>query len=225
MILAEHTRTDYLRSIPYFETLDLPRLEWLGDQMIRRGFAPDEVIFLEGEPAAGVWMIEYGRVKIAKINLEGGEHILHLLGAGSTFNDIAALDGGANPANAVALSSAVIWLLPKTVLNQLLEQDNSFAVQVVHVLAYRARTLVHQIEDLTLCSITARLARFLLKQAENPALNGPGVTRVAIASHLATTPESISRSLRALEKSGAIEFDRHRIIIVDEDLLRSLAAL
>ena len=52
-----------------------------------------------------------------------------------------------------------------------------------------------------------------------------GVTRAAIAAHLATSPETISRSLRALEEAGAIRFDRHRIIIVDSDLLQSIALL
>ena len=87
------------------------------------------------------------------------------------------------------------------------------------------RGLVHRIEDLTLYGVVVRLARFLLQQAEDPALSAPGVTRAAIAAYLATTPETISRALRTLEDSGAIRFDRHRIIIVREDLLRDLAAL
>jgi CRP-like cAMP-binding protein len=76
-----------------------------------------------------------------------------------------------------------------------------------------------------LYSVPARLARFLLSQSEAPALEGPGITRTAIASHLATTPETISRTLRMLEDAGAIRFDRHQILIVNEALLRDLAML
>ncbi len=93
------------------------------------------------------------------------------------------------------------------------------------LLARRVRGLVHQIEDLALYGAVVRLARFLLKQAEDPALSAPGVTRAAIAAYLATTPETISRALRTLEDNGAIRFDRHRIVIIREDLLRDLAAL
>jgi CRP-like cAMP-binding protein len=74
-------------------------------------------------------------------------------------------------------------------------------------------------------SVTVRLARFLLLQSEDPSLSGPGVTRTTIAAHLATTPQTISVALRELESTGAIEFDRHRIVILDETLLRDIALL
>ena len=99
------------------------------------------------------------------------------------------------------------------------------ALAVIQGLAGRVRQLVLQIEDLALRSVTGRLARFLLEQVENPALAAPVVTRTLIASYLATTPETVSRSLRSLETIGAIRFDRHRIVIVKTDLLRELALL
>jgi DNA-binding MarR family transcriptional regulator len=73
--------------------------------------------------------------------------------------------------------------------------------------------------------VVVRVARLLLKQVEDPALSGAGVTRAALAAHLATTPQTISTALRDLEVAGAIEFDRHQIRIVREDLLRAIAML
>ncbi len=214
---------EYLRALPYFEGMDASRLNTLIDDMQQRTFAPDETIFLEGDPAAGMWMIEQGRVKVYKINPEGEEHIMHLLGPGNTFNDIAALDGGDNPANAGALTHVTVWLLPSEVLTRLLTNDPLLARRVIKLLAARVRNLVGQIEDLALYSVTIRLARFLLKQMDDPALSG--VTRATIAAHLATKPETVSRALRTLEEAEAIRFDRHRIIITREDLLRTIAAL
>jgi CRP/FNR family transcriptional regulator len=215
----------FLLALPYFETLDPPALEVLLQQAIPRHFSGDQIIFSEGEPAAGMWLVDSGRVKIFKLNPEGEEHILHFVGEGNTFNDIAAFDGGNNPANAAALTPVSLWLIPTAALHQLLAANPQLALRVIRLLAGRVRGLVHQIEDLALYSVSIRLARFLLKQAEDPALSGPGVTRAAIAAHLATTPESVSRSLKTLEETGAIRFDRHRIIIEREDLLRTIAAL
>jgi CRP-like cAMP-binding protein len=84
---------------------------------------------------------------------------------------------------------------------------------------------VGQVEDLALRPATARLARFLLEQVQDPTLAHPAVTRALIANHLATTPETVSRSLRILEAEGAICFDRHRILILAPDKLRELALL
>jgi CRP/FNR family transcriptional regulator len=214
-----------LKSLIYFETLDDSSIDRLTAQMTRHMFDAGQTIFVEGEPAAGLWLIERGEVKIFQLSPEGGEHILHLLGRGKTFNDIAALDGGPNPASAATLSRATVWLLPSSVLTQLLLSNPAVAVTVIRILAERVRNLVGQIEDLTLYSVIVRLARFLLKQAEDPTLTGPGITRTAIAAHINTTPQTISNVLRTLEDAGAIEFDRHRIVITRETLLRSIAML
>jgi CRP-like cAMP-binding protein len=223
--LTRETLADYLRSRVYFESLSDEHLHWLANQCQRQTYAVDETIFLENDPSRGMWMIEQGRVKVYKLNPEGEEHIMHLLGPGNTFNEVSAFDAGNNPANAGTLTEAAVWLLPSEALNHLLSVDNALARKVIKLLASRVRNLVGQLEDLALYSVTIRLARFLLKQLEDPALSGPGVTRANIAAHLATQPETISRALRSLEQAQAIRFDRHRIVITDEKLLRTLAAL
>jgi CRP/FNR family transcriptional regulator len=216
---------DYFSGIPYFGVLAPSELNTITRQATFHTFSPDELIFLEGDRSSGLWIIQEGSVKITKYGPEGDEYILHLLGPGDSFNGIAALDGGPTPANAVAMSLMTGWSIPSAVLIDALQRYPQMAQAAITMMAGRVRDLTKQIEDLTLYPVTARLARFLLSQAENPALSGPGITRAAIAAHLATTPETISRVLARLQDEGAIRFDRHRILIVDRDLLRSIAEL
>ena len=211
--------------IPYLGVLAPPQLDALARDAVQLIFSPDEVIFLEGDPSRGLWIIEDGNVKITKLSLEGNEYILHLLGPGDSFNDIAALDGGPTPGNAIAMSLVSAWVLPVDAMDHALASYPAMARAALKMMGERIRALGHQIEDLTLYPVIVRLARFLLAQAENPSLSGPGVTRAAIAAHLATTPETISRALTRLQDAGAIRFDRHRIIITNGDLLRSMAEL
>jgi CRP/FNR family transcriptional regulator len=217
--------TSLLLRVPYFAQLPPAALEQLAVQAQARNFEAGEMIFGETEASVGLWLIETGSVKIFKLTPDGREHVLHLLGPGDTFNDIAALDGGHNPANAGAASRVQAWVIPVAVLQASLASDHTLALAVITGLAQRVRHQVDQIEDLALRSVSGRLARFILEQAENPALAAPVVTRALIASHLATTPESVSRALRVLEQSGAIRFDRHRILITKADLLRDLALI
>lgn len=212
-----------LKSLLYFSDINERLFDTLAQQAMYRHFPPDHILFLENEPSAGLWLIQTGSVKIYKLNPEGDEHILHLLGPGDSFNDISAIDGGPNAANAATLSAVDVWILPSPALRDALQNDIQFAMAVIKLLTQRIRGLARQIEDLTLFSVTARLARFLIQQMETPSLDEPGITRKAIATHLATKPETISRSLRTLEKVGAIQFDRHQIVIIDLDLLRELA--
>ena len=223
--MSEPAVLGLLRTLPYFRALDEAALLSLAGQSVLRTAEAGETLFLEGEPASGLWMIQQGRAKIYKLNPEGVELVLRIFGDGNTFNDIPAIDGGPNPINGAALSPLTAWVLPAESLQQLIRGDHRVALAVVQALAGRVRGLVQTVEDLSMYSVTVRLSRFLLQQLEDPSLSGPGVTRTTIAAHLATTPQTISVALRDLERTGAIEFDRHRILIQDEPLLRSIALL
>ncbi|MCU0481964.1 MAG: Crp/Fnr family transcriptional regulator [Anaerolineae bacterium] len=215
----------YFRSLVYFEDLAPDILRGLVSHAQRHIFTPNEIIFLENESASGLWLVEQGRVKIYKLNPEGREHVLRIFGDKDTFNDIPAFDNGLNPANATALSDCILWVLPCQVIQELILRDAKFALRVIQILSRRVRGLIRQIEELALYSVIVRVARLVLNQVDDPALSGQGVTRATIASHLATTPQTISTALRELEGAGAIVFDRHKIIIVREDILRSIAML
>lgn len=214
----------FIRQIPYLAVLSEDVQQQLSQQMRRFEYLQGAVLFLEGETSEGLWIVEEGAIKISKLNSEGTEYILHLIAEGNTFNDIAALDGSSYPATASALSDAVCWVIPYSTIQNVLQQYPSAAQVAIKMLTTRVRSLVEELEALALYSVTARLARYLLKQAES-ASSEDGITRAAIAAHLATTPESISRSLRSLEQNGAIRFNRHEIEIVRIDILHALAFL
>lgn len=214
-----------LQQMPYFAHVEEPALSKLAQQAVHRTFAANEMIFLEGEPSAGLWIVENGRVKAYKLSPDGNEYILHFSGPGDTFNDIAALDGAPNPVSAMAVTDVSAWVISTADFAQALRSDHEMALAVIHGLAERVRFAAGRMEDLALHSVTARLAHFLLEQSRDQSLKHPAITRTLIANHLATTPESISRSLRILEEAGAIRFDRHRIIIIQPDILRQQAQL
>jgi CRP-like cAMP-binding protein len=230
----------HLRRHPYFSALDPAQVMLLADEAVCRSFAPGEIILLDGMPCTGLWVIGEGQVKVYKLSLEGNEHILHLLGPGNSFNDIAALDGGPNPASAAALTPVEACVLSHDTLQTAILSDPALAQTLIRLLAERTRGLVQQIEDLALYSVRTRVARFLLKQADSAGLpdgNGHGeplngavisgtvITRAAIAAHLATQPETLSRALKSLEKAGIIRVERAEIEVLRADLLRVAAML
>ena len=220
---SDFSVTAMLRQLPYFTQAAGSALAELAAQATRRSLRRQETIFLEGEPSAGLWIVENGCVKAYKLSPDGQEYILCFFGPGDTFNDLAALDGMPNAVNATAVTDLTTWVIPAAVFAAALQADHALCLAVTMGLTGRVRHLVERLEDLALRSATARLARFLLAQAEDPTLAHPAVTRALIANHLATTPETISRSLRVLEQAGAIRFDRHRIVITQPDALRAMS--
>lgn len=217
---------ELLRSIPYFSGLDEATLEALARVAVRRRYDAGQMIFVEGEPCAGLFIVERGRVKIFKLSPGGREQILRIFEAGEGFNDVAVLDGGPNPANVTALEPTSVLIIDRPSMVDLLERSPALSKAVIENLASRARHLVSLVEDLSLRTVVGRLAKLLLEQAaEEVDLEGVprGLTHAQMAARLGTVREVITRSLHKLEDEGIIKIERHRIIILDREALEDKA--
>jgi CRP-like cAMP-binding protein len=89
------------------------------------------MIFLEGEPSAGLWLVENGRIKAYKLSPDGQEYILRFFGPGETFNDLAALDGSPNAASTTAVTDVAAWVIPTAVFRDLLAADHQLCLAVI----------------------------------------------------------------------------------------------
>lgn len=214
-----------LGQLAFFRSLTPEQLVRLAGAATCHHFDNGEMLFLEGEDAPTLWIVHEGRVKVYKLSQDGDEYIVHLFGPGDAFNEVAALDGGPTPANAAAISEVTACALNHTAIVELITEDPALALAMIKLTTAHTRTLLSQVEELALYSVTVRVARFLLTHAENPAFSGPDVTRTTIAAHLATTPETVSRALSALERGGSIRYDRREIVVLREDVLRAVAML
>ena len=212
---------DLLRQTRYFAKLSPGVLDALAAAAVRMRYAAGETVFLEGEPTAGFFVVQEGIVKISRVTLEGREHIINLSEPGDTFNDVSALDGGPNPAHAIARSNAVLWRISRADLQRLAQRYPELAWALIEDLAARTRSMVALVHDLAMRSVRGRLARLLLEQAEDHETDIVErlLTQEEMASRLGTVREMVGRTLRSLAADGIIEFDRHRIVILDPERL------
>ena len=204
-------------NVPYLVDLPESIVRSLADCGTRRVYRAGETIFLEGEPVAGLFLVEEGSVKISRFSKDGREHIIHLLRGGETFNDVAALDGGPNPVTAAAHIDAVTWCISRVDLRAVAERNPALAWALVESIARRARFLVNQVQDLSMRNVRGRLARLLLDElalADEPAMERM-LTQEDMAARLGTVREVVGRALRGLAADGVLEFDRHQIVILD----------
>lgn len=217
-----------LRRVPYFSGLADDALAALAAVAVERRYGRGQVIFLEEEPCAGLYLVAEGEVKIFKLSPQGREQILHRVGPGETFNDVAALDGGPNPASAAALNDVMLRVICRSDIQQLAQAYPALAWSLIESIARRTRHLVAMVEDLALRSVKARLARLLLAEAARTPVSGEiarsqMVTQAEMAARLGTVREMIGRGLRDLADDGAISLDRHRIVIRDPARLAAIA--
>ncbi len=219
-----------LRAVPYFAALDGWIVREIARCTRRETYQSGEMIFMEGDPCAGLFLIQTGLVKIYKLSAEGREQTLHALGPGQSFNEVAVLDGGPNPANTTAVDATVVLRLPREDIRELAYRHPALAWAMLEHIARRARFLVSVVEDLGLRSVKARLAKLLLEEAQRSADAGSVersqlLTQHEMASRLGTVREMIGRALRSLVQDGAIRIDRHRIEVIDRAELEAQAQL
>jgi CRP/FNR family cyclic AMP-dependent transcriptional regulator len=206
-------RAALLRRLPYFAALDAPTLQVVAAVAVHRTVGAGEIVMLEGEPCAGLFVVQSGRVKITRTSLAGREQILHIAGPGEAFNDVPVFDGGPNPATVQAMADSTLLVIDRATLLALFDRYPHLAQAVVAVLAARCRQLVAMVEDLSLHGVTARLAGLLLDQAAQA--DAPPLTRAQMAARLGTVREMVSRSLRELEQDDLIRLEGAHIMLVD----------
>lgn len=225
MTTVLHPAIDLWRKVAYLQDVSDAALAELAAAATRQVFAQGQMIFLEGELTSGLYLVEHGTVKICRFAADGREHILHLVHAGDTFNDVSALDGGGNPACATAFSDVIVWRLARDDLRQVAARHPELSWSLLESLAHRARYLVNIVQDLAMRNVKGRLARLLLEQAEAAEQGLPPVamTQEEMASHLGTVREVVGRALRSLAAENIISMERQRIVIIDRQRLQEAA--
>jgi len=216
---------EHLKSIPYFSGLGSGELEAIRQLIFERSADRGELILMEDEPTQTVYFVVTGVVKAFKTSAEGKEQILCILRPGDSFNDVSVFDGGPNPVSAIAMSRVRLYGISKADMETLLREHPGIALNIIKVLAGKVRHFVSLVEDLSFRHVTGRVAKLLLEYATNGSEEGKGksprprLTQQDMAAMVGTAREVVGRSLKALEEERAIRMDRHRIAIVNREVL------
>jgi CRP/FNR family transcriptional regulator len=210
-----------LNQIPLFASLSEATLTRVAAAAIRRTYAPDEIILVEGQPCTSAYFIESGHVYVFRLAPSGREQVLAKLGPGQAFNTVPPFEEeGTNPAGVRALTEVTLYALLVDDFRRLVRTRADLAYAILRDFAQRLHELADLVEDLSLRSVRGRLARFLLERAEEGEVERAW-TQDEIAARLGTVRDVVGRNLRALADAGLIEIRRQRIILLDREGLEA----
>jgi CRP/FNR family transcriptional regulator len=216
-----------LTSLPYFAELEPAVQAAIARSAFRARYGREEVVLIEGTPTTGLYVVESGWLKVVKSSPQGREQILRFLGPGEAFNAIGIFADLPNPATVVALEPTTVWVLERDTLLALIDRYPQMAKVIMQSLARRVAHLTVMVEDLSLRSVEARLARYLIEQAETSATvhRQRWATQSEMAARLGTVLDVLNRAMHRLADEGMIRVERHQIHILDMDGLRAKAML
>ena len=220
------TAVEVVSSVASFEGLDATALETLARAAIRIEFAADQVVFLEGEPCAGLYLVQSGWLKAVKTSPAGREQVMRIVGPGEVFNEMGVLVGEANFVTVIALEPATVWVIQRDALMRLLEEHPRLSRIIMQNLAKRMQHLIRLVEDLSLRPVESRLARLLLEETAMDVWSGRRwATQAELAARLGTVPDVINRALRSLAEEGLVQIERRRIRVLDRKRLENKVSL
>ncbi|MCJ7717567.1 MAG: Crp/Fnr family transcriptional regulator [Anaerolineales bacterium] len=214
-------RMEELQQNRYLSGLSNTILDCLVQNTHLISFEVEECIIREGQPCQGLYIVEFGRVKIFSVSPSGREMIFNVLEEGESFNEVPVFDQLENPVNVGAVLKTQTWLIDAEALRKIIEDHPEASRQIIINLSQNLRLLVDKIADLSFYKVTVRLSR-LLRQLPRSQLSGSGQERLTqdnLASRIGTVREVVARSLKELEKYGAIEVQRGKISIISPEKL------
>ncbi|MFA7342697.1 MAG: Crp/Fnr family transcriptional regulator [Terrimicrobiaceae bacterium] len=216
-----------LKNAPLFHGLSAPQKSALAEITSVRSFRRNEIIFREGAPATGFFVIQSGAVNVHRLSPDGSERIIRIFHSGESFAEASLLPGGVYPANARALGDCSVCLISRAPFLSLLESDSHFALRMIVALSVRIHALAGSIENLRVENMRERLLLWLLSR--RPTEGNPisytiylATTKAALAAELGMRQETLSRLLADLRASGNLAVNGREIVVLKPARLRAL---
>jgi CRP/FNR family transcriptional regulator, cyclic AMP receptor protein len=215
---------DQLKNINYFAGLETSELDAIKAYFTEKTADKGELFLFEGEWSDYLYFLIGGLVKVYKTSQNGKEQILHIAPPGESLNDVSTFDGGTNQASMLAMTPVQLYAIRKADLKTILEEHSRIYINILKALAYRIRRDSNLVEELSSTQVMGRLAKLLTgKYAGEEATVGLWLTQQDMASMIGTCREVVNRSLKIMEEKGAIRLGRHRIVVLNKEILADMA--
>ena len=214
---------DVLKETALFSTLSEAEVASLASRTLSPSYLSGQLIFSEGAPCAGLYIVSRGRVRIFKISPSGREQVLALEGPRSSVAELPVFDGGPYPASAAAVEPSELLFISRRDFRALCLEYPEISLKILQVVGARLRRLVGIIEELSFTTVRHRLISWIIRQAKSQ--DGLrftlGASHQELAAQIGTVRELVSRNLARLQAQEFIGINGRQVTILDLEGLES----
>jgi len=207
-----------LKDFKVFADLKAEDLEKL-DQLIRKiDYGADELIFMEGAPAFGFYLVFSGAVKLVKRSAKGKSQILKIVGPGGLLGETTLFDKGVHNAYAKTLVPSTVGFIERGDFFYFLEHHTKVIFRFFERLSLEVKAFQNKLAERSYASSKERLARLILALGRS----GIELSRSELAEMAGVSSKTAIRTLGELESRGIISLDNRKIKVLKEEYLRRL---
>lgn len=210
----------YLKNFPVFEGLSCDEARNLGQMVVDKSYQARSLIFSADEKAEYVYLIREGKVKLFRQTEDGRENIIAILGPGDVFGEFVFIEDSCHSVFAEAFETSLICILPRRNFIQLLLDEPTIALAIIHNIGKRLSHTAYFIENLSTYDLTLRLAKLLLRLAGEDSANAGDTVKIRMrlthqdmANMIATSRQTVTSLLNQFKKTGAIRYEDREIVV------------
>lgn len=221
-----------VREHSLFCNLGPPALEELNALRQSSVYPPGAVLFVEGEPARGIFVICSGKVKLTASSSQGRSLIVRVAEAGEVLGLSAVVSNVEYEISAETLEPSQVNFLPRPEFVRFLQKYGEVSVRVAEHLSMELRRAYRQVARIALApSARAKLAGLLLDWASHdaqPLARGSRfqlrLTQEEIGELIGTSRETVSRLLNDFRRRGLIKIKGTSVSLPDPAKLEAIFA-
>lgn len=208
--------------VPIFNHLDATEMAEIVKETRSVTHKRGDTIYRAGEMSDGLYIVHTGRVKIYRLSDTGKEQVVRILGPGDFTGELSLFSKSVHDAYAEAMERVELCVMDREDFQKFLFQYPAISLKVLTELSSRLAQTENQAAAIAMESTEARIAMYLANQVDetqHPVLT-LAMSRKDLASHLGTSPETISRKLAEFEDAGWIrQLGQREIEVLDLDAL------
>lgn len=208
--------------VPIFNHLTATEMNEIVKETYSVAYTRGHTIYQADEKSEGLYIVHRGRVKIYRLAANGKEQLVRILEPGDFTGELSLFSESVHDAFAEALEPVELCVMGRVNFQAFLLKYPAIALKVLAEFSSRLAFSEKQAASMAMNSVDTRVAMYLADLVEEQ--NSQNITlpmsRKDIASHIGTTPETVSRKLADFEDHGWIrQTTQKSITVLDLDAL------
>ncbi len=207
-----------LEAFRVFADLKPDSLEKLKGMVRRIDYGAEELIYMEGAPAFGFYLVFSGAVKVVKRSAKGKSQILKIIGPGGLLGETTLFDKGVHNAYAKTLVASTVGFIERGDFFYFLERNPKVVFRFFERLSIEIKSFQNKLAERSYASSKERLARLILALGRS----GVELSRGELAEMAGVSSKTAIRTLGELESRGIVSINNRKITVLKEDYLKRL---
>ena len=191
--------------VPIFSHLDDGQLHEVFSKINHKHLKKGDYLYMAGDRNESLSVLHKGRIRIYRLNPEGREQLVRVLGHADFTGEIALFnDENIHESYAEVMEDAQVCPIRRSDIYELMQKYPDIAIKIIESFAERLNESESMTTNISLLSSTERLREYIRTHTEGETLK-LGMPKKELASYLSMQPETLARNFKRLEDEGSIK--------------------